>query len=193
MNKRLKEGLILLSVLVGFYASGQSQEFSKNALKYGIGVGVFDGYRTTGGGGILIVGYQRDIWKDRLRLNPNLTVGYFTAKNIQDVRDQSFNSINLETILFFDLVRFKAFSLTIGAGGVINNTRGLLGTGGYPPSETSSEYISNWYYGGYFGGGIRINPTKSRLAFEIMPFNFHVGPDYYMEGYASVGIAVKLR
>jgi len=161
-------------------------------LKYDVGIGIYDSNQTMGGGGLVCIGYQRDLWKDRLRLNPNLTIGYFTARHVTDVRDQWFNSICLETIVYFDLLRLKAFSLTIGAGGVVNNTRGLLGTGGYHPSETGSEYFSDWNIGGFLGGGLRINPKNSRLAFEIMPFNFHVGPDYYMEGFSKIGIEVKL-
>lgn len=193
MVLKLKTLLILILAFIAFCVNGQDSKFSKNTLKYGIGIGVSDGKRTTGGGGLLLVGYQRDLWKDRLRLNPNLTIGYFNAKYVMDVRDQWFNSINLETIIYFDIIRLGAFSMTVGAGGLINNTKGLLSTGGYPPSETSSEYISNWHYGGFLGGGMRINPKNSRIAFEIMPFNFHFGPDYFMEGFAKIGMEVKLK
>lgn len=193
MITRFKAGLIILSIFFVYGAHGQDNEFSKSTLKCGIGIGASDGYRTTGGGGLLIVGYQRNIWKDRLRLNPNLTVGYFNSKNIQDVRDQWFNSISLETILWFDILRFKSISLTIGGGGVLNNARGLLSTGGDPPPEIDSEYISHWHYGGFLGGGLRINPDNSRFAFEVIPFNFHVGPDYYMEGFAKIGMEIKLK
>ncbi|MCP4551656.1 MAG: hypothetical protein GY834_06360 [Bacteroidetes bacterium] len=193
MVSKFKTGLILLSIFIVFSAKGQDKEFSKSTLKYGIGIGASNGHRTTGGGGLLSIGYQRDLWKDRLRLNPNLTFGYFNAKHIQDIRAQWFNSINLEVILYFDIIRLKAFSLTIGAGGVINNTKGLLGTGGYPPSESKSDYISDWHYGGFLGGGLRINPRNSRIVIEIMPLNLHVGLDYYLEGFAKIGLEVKLK
>jgi hypothetical protein len=193
MKSKLISALVLLSIFIVFSAKGQDKEFSKSTLKYGIGIGVSDGHRTTGGGGLLSVGYQLDLWKDRLRLNPNLTVGYFNAKYVQDVRDQWFNSIKLETILYFDVLRLKAFSLTLGAGGVVNNTKGLLGTGGYPPSDSNPDYISDWHYGVFLGGGLRMNLKNSRMAIEIMPFNFHVGPDYYMEGFAKIGLEVKLK
>lgn len=193
MISKLNSGLILFLIFIVFGAKAQDKEFSKNTLKYGIGIGVSDGNRTTGGGGLFSVGYQRDIWKDRLRLNPNLTVGYYNSKYIQDVRDQWFNSINLETILYFDVIRLKAVSFTIGAGGVLNNTKGLLSTGGYPPSESSSDFIRDWHYGGFLGGGLRINPKNSGIAIEVMPLNFHIGSNYYMEGFAKIGLEVKLK
>ncbi len=188
----LKYALILFSIFIFFSAKGQDVEFSKNSLKYGAGVGFSDGRRTTGAGVLLLIGYQRDLWKDRLRLNPNLTVGYFNTKVVQDAHDQWFNSINLETILYFDLIRLKAFSLTMGAGGVINNMRGLLGTGGDPP-KSGSDYVKEWHYGGFLGGGFRINPKNSRIAVEIMPLNFHVGSDYYSALFAKIGLEVKLK
>lgn len=193
MVSNIKTGLVIFLTFVIFNIKGQDKEFSKSSLKYGIGIGVSDGHRATGGGVILLVGYQHNIWKDKLRLNPNLTFGSYHAKYVQDVRDQWFNSTNLEAILYYDLVRVKAFAFTIGTGVVVNNMKGLLGTGGYPPAENRSEYFSDWHYGGYLGGGFRIAPQNGRLAFEIMPLNFHVGPDYFMEGYAKIGLDVKLK
>ncbi len=192
MGKKLKSLIVVISFILCINYQGQCQEFSKNSLKYGMGPGIYDGSQVTGLGAMLSVGYQRELWKDRLRLNPNLTVGYFSGKYVLDARDQWCNSINLETIIYFDLIHIKAFALTIGAGGVINTTKGLLGTGGDQEDVVQSEYFKESNVGGYFGGGIRINPQKSRVSFEIMPLNFHFGPNYYFEGFAKVGIDVKL-
>jgi len=193
LKSTLKIIFICLGVSFLFRGICYTQNFSKNSLEFGIGAGISEGRRTMGGGGIISVGYQRNLWKDRLRLNPSLTIGHFSSKHILDISDQWFNSFNLETILYFDLVRIRAFSLTLGAGGVVNNIRGLLGTGGDPPPATDSEYVSNWHFGGYFGGGFRINPKNSPVAIEIMPMNFHVGSDSFMEGFAEIGIDVKLK
>jgi hypothetical protein len=193
MISHLKIGFVSLMIFIFFSAAGQEKKFSKSSLKYGFGVGVSDGYRATGSGGVLSVGYQYDLWKDKLRLNPNLTIGSFNSRLVQDVGDQWFNSISLETILYFDLISFKAFSLTIGAGGLVNNMRGLLGTGEFPSLNNNLDYFNHWHFGGFFGGGFRIAPQNSRIAFELMPLNFHVGPDYFMEGYAKIGLDVKLK
>lgn len=193
MKNRLINGLILFTFISIFCNKIQGQDFSKNELTYGIGMGEYDSYRATGLGGLLIVGYQRNLWKDRLRLNPNLTFGYYNTRHYTDVRDQWINSISLETILFFDLIRVKAFSLNIGAGVVVNNTNGLLCTGGEPPFTTNqSLYINELHFGGYLGGGLRINPKKSRISYELMPFNLHFGNNY-IEGFGKIGIEVKLK
>lgn len=193
MILKIKNGLLIILFFIVIMVKGQDKEFSKNTLKYCIGVGVCDGLKHTGGGGILSVGYQHSFYNHRFRLNPNLTVGYYNAKFIQDVRDQWFNSINLETVVYFDLLKYKAFSITIGAGGVINNTKGLLGTGGYPPADINSEYFSHWNFGAFFGGGVRVNPKNSRIVYEIMPLNFHIGPNYFIESISQIGIGVKLK
>jgi hypothetical protein len=75
---------------------------------------------------------------------------------------------------------------------LINNTKGLMGTGGNPPEE-ESEYFNKWHYGFSFGGGFRINPKNSPVVVEIMPLNFHTGSNHLMEGFAKIGIDVKLR
>jgi len=185
--------MIALFILLCMNNKALCQDFSKNSLKYGAGWGGCDGVKTSGNGWLLIIGYQRDLWKDRLRLNPNFTFGYFNSKNTTDVRDQWFNSLNLETILYFDLIKIKAFSFMIGAGGFVNNTKGLLGTGGWPPGESTSEYFSDWNYGGLICAGFRINPKNSRFAFDLIPYTFHFGGNNYEEAFVSVGFELKLK
>jgi hypothetical protein len=97
--------------------------------------------------------------------------------------------MSLETIIYLDVLRFKAVSLTLGIGGVINNTKGLK------KSWNSREvvYFSNWYYAMYLGGGIRVNPKNSSFAYEFMPFNMHLGTNGYAIGYCKIGVEIKLR
>ena len=113
-----------------------------------------------------------------------------------DARDQYFNSTNFEINLFFDLIKIKSFSFFIGVGAVANNTRGLKGTGGMPdPNITiaaSSEYISDFHFGGYLGGGFRVNLPNERVAFNFIPFNLHFGNKYFMEFHPKVEIDIKL-
>ncbi len=134
--KIVKNSVIIVIFLI-IYQAVFGQEYSKNSLKYGLGVGAFDGIRTTGHGCLFLVAYERNLWKDRLRINPNLTFAYYNARFVSDVPDQWANLLNFETILFFDVVRIKVFLLTIGAGGVINNTRAYIETGGWTNTNKS--------------------------------------------------------
>ena len=102
MEKRFKTGLILLSILFSHPIYGQTQEFSKSSIKVGLGIGVSMGNNTEGGGFVYTIGYQKEIWKNRLRLNPNFSIGHYSSKFILDARDQYFNSINIETNLNYD-------------------------------------------------------------------------------------------
>ncbi len=71
---------------------------------------------------------------------------------------------------------------------------GLLGTGGWPEEGNNrSEYLLNFYGGGSFGAGIRIDPPKRRIAYEITPFNFNFGNNSFMLAYIRVGVDIKLN
>lgn len=195
MKTRFKIILILVSIMINHgFVYGQDPAFSKNSIKIGLGVGSSMGNKTDGGGFVYAVGYQREIWKDRLRLNPNFTIGHYSSKFILDVRDQYFNSINIETNLYYDLIRIKSFSLVLGFGGLVNNSRGLKGTGGDPDGYTeplTSEYISDFHFAGYLGGGLRINPPSKRIAINIMPINLHFGNNYFAEFHAKIELDFK--
>lgn len=195
MKTRYKIILILVSIMINHgFVYGQDPAFSKNSIKIGLGVGSSMGNKTDGGGFVYAVGYQREIWKDRLRLNPNFTIGHYSSKFILDVRDQYFNSINIETNLYYDLIRIKSFSLVLGFGGLVNNSRGLKGTGGDPDGYTeppTSEYISDFHFAGYLGGGLRINPPSKRIAINIMPINLHFGNNYFAEFHAKIELDFK--
>jgi len=194
MISKLKTSLILSLIIISYSASGQIHEFSKNSVKVGFGLGASMGYNTDGIGFVYSFGYQSEIWKDRLRLNPNFSIGHYSSKFIMDARDQYFNSINIATNLYYDLIKIKSFSLVLGCGGLVNNSRGLKGTGGDPDGYTnppSSEYISDFHFGGYLGGGFRINSPGKRTAINIMPINLHFGNNYFMEFHPMIELDFK--
>jgi hypothetical protein len=187
-----KLSLIVLYLIV-CVANGQESKFGKTSLKYGIGVGVADNIQVTGDGGLFFCGLNQQIGsRDRFRFSPQLSLGYFNSNWITDVPDQSFYAISLTPVFFADVLRYRAFSFTTGAGILVNNMRGLMGTGGYPPGNRRQYYFSIWNYGIYLGGGLRINAKKSRVAIEIFPFNFQFDNNQYFQSYLRLGIDVKL-
>lgn len=169
-----------------------SQDYSKTSIKFRTGIGISMGNRTDGLGITYSAGFQREIWNGRFRFNPNLSFGQYSSKLVMDARDEYYNSINLESILFYDLLKGKKASLVLGVGGLINNTRGLLGTGGDYEGLQSSEYISNYHLAGYIGGGLRFSSPNKRVAFEIIPFNFHIGTHDFLESHIKIGLEIKL-
>jgi len=193
MIKILRSAFITVLISVSVFQSTRSQDFTGNSIKLGFGIGASMGKNTDGLGFIYSVGYQREIWRDRLRLNPNFSIGHYSSKFIMDARDQYFNSINLEANIFFDLIKIKAFSIVIGTGALINNSRGLKGTGGdYDYSgQVNSEYVSNFHLGGYLGGGFRVSSPSRRTAINIMPINIHFGNEYFMEQHVKIEFDFK--
>ncbi|MDA3928705.1 MAG: hypothetical protein PF541_07065, partial [Prolixibacteraceae bacterium] len=172
------------------------QDYSKNSIKLGFGLGVHMGNNTDGSGLVYTMGYQKEIWKDRLRFNPNFSIGQYSSKFLPlDARDQYFNSLNLEVNLYYDLIKIESFSIVVGCGGLINNSRGIKGTGGRPDYSSEkpiSEYVNDYHFGGYLGGGFRINSQNKRTSINIMPLNIHFGTNYFLEFNPKIEIDIKL-
>lgn len=193
MKTRYKTLLILCSIILSHSVYGQTLKFSKSSIKVGMGLGYSEGKETYGFGFVYTVGFLREIRKDRLRLNPNFSIGHYIPKCITDSPDQYFNSINIETNLFYDLIKVKSFSIVVGCGGFANNTKGLTGTGGFGENNNppNSEYINKFHFGGYLGGGIRINNSKKRTAINILPINIHYGNNRFIESHAKIEFDFK--
>ena len=162
-----KSILILLFIFSGFFES-YSQDFSKNSLFGGIGIGSSTNSRVDGFGTNWSIGYQRDIWKNRLRIVSGISFGSYTNIGTTDVPDAYYNSTNLKMNLNFDVLKIKTFSLFIGYGLTANYSSGLIGTGGYPPGRSSSDYFdeSNFTFNGMIG--LRLNPAQNRIGYELL-------------------------
>ena len=72
--------VLLLLVSMTMY----SQNIVNKSLKIGAGLGLSQSDNCTGMGTLYSFGYQRDIWKDRLRFNPNLSLGFYSPVFITD-------------------------------------------------------------------------------------------------------------
>jgi len=196
----MKKVLCVFLVLGLFINKTYSQEFSKNSLSYGLGIGISSGSNDDSGiGPTLIIGYKRDIWKDRLRFNPNLTIGSYRSGLNDNTRDKYFNTVNLNLSFEFDFLRYKAFSLNVETGGLIGTTNGLKGIGTeYDAARSSdimfneSEFINKFNYGAILGFGLRISPLKSKYAIKISPLNLHLGNDGLRELHSFISLDIKL-
>jgi hypothetical protein len=196
-GKSLKILLIALIVLLitvqNLYA--QDIEFKKSTIKMGIGIGMNEGKREIGYGLVYTIGWQKSIGtKNKVRINPNITFGGFLPIVITDTRDQFYRISSLGLNIHYDLIKYKAVSLVTSGGGFVNYSRGLLGTGGWPEANyNQSEYFYSLYIGGNASVALRIDPTKSKFAYEIRPFSIQVGNKGFMLGYFMIGIDLKLR
>jgi len=191
MNKIL---LLLIAALFAFNTNVVAQEYSNDGFKVGVGLGTNEGLSEIGMGTLFSFGYQKSVWKERLRINPNIMTGGFLPYAVTDVEDQYYRITSLGLNGYLDALKYKAFSIFVGAGGFINYSRGLFGTGGWPhEGNNGSEYFFKLYYGGYLGGGIRINPKNKRIAYELTPINVCLGNDYFTLGFLKFGIDIKIN
>jgi len=208
MKKNTSKGLIkfdfqiklLLLILMIFILTmnnifSQEIEFKKSSIRTGVGIGVNEGQREIGLGLVYSIGWQKCIGeKNKLRINPNLTFGGFLPFAITDTRDQFYKISLLGLNIHYDLIKYKAISIITTVGGFLNYSRGLLGTGGWPEENNNwSEYFYSIYFGYNASIGLRINPKKSKLAYEIRPINIHNGNNGFVLSYFMFGIDFKLK
>lgn len=187
--------LLLISLLTGTEVYSQETEYKKSSIRTGIGIGINEGSREIGMGLIYSIGWQKSVGeKNKLRINPNMTIGGFLPIAITYTRDQFYRITSLGINIHYDLIRYKAVSIVTTGGGFINYSRGLLGTGGWPDANNNtSEYFYSLYYGGNASVGLRIDPKQSKLAYEVRPINIHLGNNGFILGYLMFGIDFKLK
>jgi len=197
---------VIFIILLLATISIQSQELKTNSIKIGIGAGISESSNCTGMGTMYSVGLQRNIWKDRLRFNPNLSLGFYSPIMITDLPDQYFNSINLNANLNYDLIRIKRFSVVIYAGIEAGKTQGYVGSGGYYDyggyspygngyvisNTQNSHYVHDYHIGGNVGAGLRLISRSGKTAFNILPFNIRVGYPDFMEAHLKLEVDINI-
>ncbi len=188
MKEKLKILLIIAIALITSTSYGQENEISKNSIKLGIGSGVSSGEKLEGFGFVYSFGYQRAIWNNRLKLNPNFSIGKFSAKHVNDAPDQYFNSINLEANVYIDIIKLDDFSFVFAFGGLANKLSGLQSVTSELEGNTIFEnnYINEFHVGGSVAGGIRLKSRNRKTSINIMPINVHFGNNYFSEIFAKI-------
>ena len=190
-NKILFTAILILTI---FTVKAQENEFTRSSIKMGIGFGFNDGEEESGLGLIYSIGYQKSFGeKERFRINPNLQYGNFSSYGTTDSRDQYYSITSLQMHINYDLLKYKSTSLLVSTGGSLNYSSGLFGNGGEISTNNSSRYFNKIYFGGNAGIGLRINPSKSRFAYEIKPLNVEVGNKGFILGYMMFGMDIKLK
>lgn len=189
--KSIKTTLLLTILLTVMTSYGQT--FTKSSIKLGTGAGVHMDKNAMGFGLTYSAGYQRNIWRDRLRINANFCMGHYNSKFVTDAKDMYFNSLHLEGLVFFDVLKVKSFAIVLGNGLFVNNANGLV-SAGFDPGDNiyvKPRYMSDFNGGMYFGFGFRINPESKRIAVNILPVNFYLGFEL-MEIHPEIEIDIKL-
>ncbi len=172
----MKKALILIASLL-IFINGYSQKYSNNSLLGSVGVGVSDNLKADGEGIYFGIGYQKDILGNRLRFVPVLTFGTFKS-SADDASYAYFQSSSLRVNLNFDIIKIKSFSIFIGTGVTGNYSSGL---------KSGRGYFKETHFGlnGLFG--LRINPLKKRIGYELKIIDLTLEPSY-QEGFFEGGV-----
>ena len=189
----MKNKLLLWAILLGGMTS-YGQDFSKNSLFVGLGLGMSENSEINGVGTNWTIGYQNDIRNTRFKLVRSIRFGTYTDILIKDIPQTHFNSINLNVNLNFDLFNVRGFSVFIGSGLTGNFSFGLIGSGGWYERLSSNHFRDfNLAINGL--SGFRLNPSKKRIGYELLlfPVNFGLNDSSFLElSVVQMRVIIKL-
>ncbi len=177
-------------------ASAQDTTFRSNAVSIHLGGPAIQDLReVSGGGGAVIgVGWRHTFGlKDKLRIHPKLTIGAFDSRGTTDVPDVYFNTFVVSVDLHYDALRYRAFSLVLGAGPYAAASAGLEGTGGWPPGRRESSYFATGSAGVSAALGFRFDPPNHGVVYELRPVNVCAVSGDFILFYPAVGVEFKVR
>lgn len=154
-----------------FIPNSISQELPKHTIFVQTSISLSNNSYADGTGISFGLGYQKHIWKDRLRFIPSFTFGKYTSKGIKDAPNAYFNTISIKNNINFDVIKKNPFSLFIGTGFTLNYTSGLIGQ----PKDFVNNDMGDYFNQGNFtlnaALGFRIQPEGKMLGYEIHLFN----------------------
>lgn len=168
--------ILLLGTLLSF-GTAYGQDAPKSFLFGGIGYGVSapphrviarDDMSLLGDGMVLSIGYQRDIWKNRLRVVPSLSFGTHVGGDMVISPQMYFNSTNIKVNVNYDVFKIKTFALFIGTGLTVNYMAGVVDA--YSSPSGGRPFLAfregNFTFNGVMG--FRIIPKNSRIGYELL-------------------------
>jgi hypothetical protein len=181
----MKTHILLFLLFIVATCSLSAQENSKSSIKVGLGLGISMSDFDNGIGYVTELGYQKEIWKDRLRINPNINFGRYNGGLTRE-KNQQFNSISGALNFNIDAIKYKSVSLLVGCGAFVNNTRGryisYFRYSPVTPSDSSPiahiKSFNRYYFGTSISAGFRINPKFSCMAINILPYNLYIGSSF---------------
>ncbi len=190
----IKIKLVLFFLLFGLFGSF-CQDFSKSSLFGGVGFGHSKNSRVDGLGTNWSIGYQGDIWKNRLRIVPCVSFGTY-SRTLSTFVDEHYNSTSLKVNLNFDILKIKTFSLLIGSGLAVNISSGLVYKTSVSGRRSSSEKFndeSNFAFNGLIG--LRLNPAQNRIGYELLLLDgsSKLGGDFSELTFLRARIIMKLK
>ena len=196
----MKTHVLLFLLFIVATCSLSAQENSKSSIKVGLGLGISMSDFDIGIGYVTELGYQKEIWKDRLRINPNINFGRYNG-GLTSKKNQQFNSISGALNFNIDAIKYKSVSLLVGCGAFANNTRGryisYLRYSPVAPSDSSPQAhiksLNRYCFGTSISAGFRINPKSSGMAINILPYNLYIGSSFNKRGQYLLNIVPSIQ
>lgn len=189
-------GLAISLFLVFTSCFAQETVKLQKTINVGCGLGITTMKNANGGGTLFLVGFSKEVFSDKLLIKPEFGIGHFSSKQILDARDQYFVSINASIGLYYSLIKCKSAAFQLGCGGLINNSKGLIGTGGDPELYTDppeSEYFNHFHVGAFCGSSVKIVLKENKSTLNFRPFNVHFGSNMFGQFFSIIEIDFNLQ
>ncbi len=174
-RKRFRAVLATLILKLGLL-SCMAQNVAQQSVYLGAGSSHFaneDGLFN--GCGLLVnAGWQKTLKNGRLRLNPELTAGFYNNECTEDIVLADYTSLTLRGMINHDFIQAGNFAAFIGGGPVFNYTFGDVISPRIPDNTTPGIFPfreTQTHLGMAVNIGLRFMPKKGRLGFEMIPVN----------------------
>lgn len=159
---------IIIFFFLAAHSAIYSQDLDEERITVGAGYGIANvSYKLeTGRGPAFMLGYKKNIWTDRLHINPNLLLTACREMHAYD-SDNSynfFNSYSFRLAFAYDIAISDKLFITLESGPAVNYTRGTL----------YDDYtVRKWNAGLLVAGGFTLAPKESKFSLRLVPINAH--------------------
>lgn len=153
--------VVLLTFLLIFSIKGFSQPNWNLIVSGGLAVNinpVSDGFGINLG-----AGFQKNVWRDRIRIHPSINYGRFWGGFSSDIPETAFNSMSTRFDVEGDFLRIGPISLLLGTGLMLNTSFGWVETD-FNSLEPGKSKFSTTALAFNFLGGFRFVPKKNGKA-----------------------------
>ncbi len=176
----MSQRIICIVILIGLWAiraTLQAHNVAQQSVYLGGGSGHFASEEGVFNGcGVLVnAGWQKTLENGQLRLNPELTAGFYNNECTEERLQADYTSLALRGMINYDFIQAGNFAAFIGGGPVFNYTFGDVTNFRRPFPNPQPDLFpireTQTHVGMAVNIGLRFMPKKGRLGFEMIPVN----------------------
>ena len=182
LPEKLWKHLVIFTILTLNIVStclAQTKNWESAFVGIGLGISANRYLNGVGAGFNYRFGAVKQMKNENFRFVPSIQLGFYDGKHDGNEPDLFLNSTQLSAAVHSDFIRFKKWSILLGAGTSFHHLRGLQGRGGVSCCVSPDEWNNRHFTGINFALngvlGLRINPKKT-WSIELILINLAYSP-----------------